>query len=259
VTVPGSEEAFLAVSRLRFKKGDLIMKQGDYGISIYMVVSGRVEVYTESAGTETSLATLGPGNLIGEMVFLSREPRRRSASARALDDCELELLHPETLAREYEQMPAIVKMIADQCTRRLFRMDRLVAELSLARGKREEKNWGERGNLRAHYRKKVRMLSTCRPSEGSSRQASMGGEIRDISLGGVGIEVPRFFSEPPYRAGVEFWVETRLPNSRPLSFKAKLVRYAPGWTPRSDLLGMSFTSMSEAARRDLGFFMMGGN
>ncbi len=262
MALPENKDEFPGVSRLGYRKGDLIMKQGDYGVSIYMVVSGRVQVYTEVGERETPLATLGPGDMMGEMIFLSRDPQRRSASARALEECELELLHPTTLAREYDQMPAIVKLIADQSTRRLLRMNRLVAKLSLARD-RQGKKVGVEGkavNRRAHYRRKASMPATFRPANESSPQANLVGEIRDIGLGGIGVEIrPRMFSEFNYPSGAEFRMETRLPNNKPLSFKAKLVWMRQGCAPGTHFLGMSYSDLPEACRKDLGFFMMAGN
>lgn len=254
------EQEFLKVRKLRYRKDDLIMKEGDYGLSIYRILSGRVRVYTETDGLETLLAILGPGEMLGEMIFLSSGFQRRSASARALEECELELLHPNALAREYEQMPAIVKLISDQGTGRLLRMNRLIAELTQRKCERERKMQEEekRINRRASRRRKTRLPAICHPKNDLSPQASMGGEIRDISLGGVGVEIrPKVFSRFPYQPGDEFQMETCLPNNKkPLSFTARLV-----WSKRdvalgTFFLGVSFTHLMEGDRKELGFFFM---
>ena len=36
------------VVRLHYKPGETIIKKGDYGISVYMIVRGQVEIFIES-------------------------------------------------------------------------------------------------------------------------------------------------------------------------------------------------------------------
>ena len=115
--------------RLKYKKGDLIIKEGDYGISIYKIIQGKVEIFNESDEEEISLATLGSGEVVGEMTFLSRVTERRSASVRALEDTELEVWDPARISKEYEQMPPIIRHIADQALKRLIRMNRLIIKM----------------------------------------------------------------------------------------------------------------------------------
>jgi len=57
--------------RLNFSKDDLIIKEGDYGISVYEIISGKVGVYIDSGDTEIMIATLNSGMIIGEMTFLA--------------------------------------------------------------------------------------------------------------------------------------------------------------------------------------------
>jgi transcriptional regulator with AAA-type ATPase domain len=65
--------------------GDMLFEQGDVGDSLYIVVSGQLEVFlTSSDGLETVLANRGPGSAIGEMALLTGEPR--SASVQATED-----------------------------------------------------------------------------------------------------------------------------------------------------------------------------
>jgi len=58
---------------LQYLKGEQIIKQGDYGISIYKILSGKVQVFRKSEGVEVPLATFGAGGIIGEMAFLSKD------------------------------------------------------------------------------------------------------------------------------------------------------------------------------------------
>ncbi|MDE2335813.1 MAG: cyclic nucleotide-binding domain-containing protein [Alphaproteobacteria bacterium] len=68
--------------------GTLIIEQGTEGNRAFMVESGGVEVFMKNPnGTETLLAELGPGAMVGEMAALS--DGLRSASVRTKADSVL--------------------------------------------------------------------------------------------------------------------------------------------------------------------------
>lgn len=60
----------------RGNPGDVLFRQGDPGASLMIVLEGRLvaSVRTE-AGAEEEVATLGPGEVVGEMSFIDAEPR----------------------------------------------------------------------------------------------------------------------------------------------------------------------------------------
>src|SRR5581483_246870 len=64
-----------------------LFKQGDLGEEMFLVADGAVRVYIDEDGNETTLATLGEGEVIGEMSLLTGEPR--SACAVAVEDSRL--------------------------------------------------------------------------------------------------------------------------------------------------------------------------
>ena len=68
------------LEEIHFKSGVVIINQGEYGDSMYMIVSGRVRIHFG----ERTLDQLGPGHVFGEMAALDPEPR--SASVTALED-----------------------------------------------------------------------------------------------------------------------------------------------------------------------------
>ncbi|MGD9384645.1 MAG: hypothetical protein PVH55_11395 [Desulfobacterales bacterium] len=53
-----TKEKIPPVLELSYSKGDLIIKAGDHGISIYEVISGKVGIFVESGGAETRVAIL---------------------------------------------------------------------------------------------------------------------------------------------------------------------------------------------------------
>jgi CRP-like cAMP-binding protein len=62
--------------------GDYVVRKGERGTEVYMVVSGRVRVSDRLPdGTEKILTRLEPGAVFGEMALVSQEPRSASVVA----------------------------------------------------------------------------------------------------------------------------------------------------------------------------------
>src|ERR671918_913249 len=77
----------VAVAR-SFPKGVRVFHEGDHSDSCYIVRSGDLRVTREhSDGRAIALATLGPGDIFGELAMLDGEAP--SASVEALTDSEL--------------------------------------------------------------------------------------------------------------------------------------------------------------------------
>ncbi len=73
---------------------ELILEQGVAGSLFFILESGRVDVSVMQGDRPISVATLGAGDVFGEMSFLTGE--KTNASVRALDDCiVLTLRHTE--------------------------------------------------------------------------------------------------------------------------------------------------------------------
>jgi CRP-like cAMP-binding protein len=56
-------------------KGDLIIKKGDLSDAMFLVVSGQVRARLRVGGHDTSLGTMEPGELFGEVAMLSQTAR----------------------------------------------------------------------------------------------------------------------------------------------------------------------------------------
>ena len=254
----GQSNITLTPLRLKYKKGDLIIKQGDYGISMYKILSGKIQILAESEDLEIPLVTLMQGDVIGEMIFLDKTFERRTASARALEDSELELWHPDMITREYEKMPPILKLIADQTLARLNRMNKLVPQLI---GKSRKTDIQSEQNVpsdvqRRFYRKEVALPASGKAVEARVR-GRFEGEIKDVSFTGVGVEIrPKSVLRCPYEENEVFKIHTTLPNGKKIDFTAKIISVSKGVAPGTFFLGMSITHINEQSKKDLGFFLM---
>jgi small-conductance mechanosensitive channel/CRP-like cAMP-binding protein len=77
---------------LSFAPGELIVRQGDAGDSMYIVISGQVAInYAGKDGSDIQVAIVSPGEFFGEASLLTGATRNSSAIAMTRVDCyELE-------------------------------------------------------------------------------------------------------------------------------------------------------------------------
>jgi CRP-like cAMP-binding protein len=78
------------MQRRDYADGELIVAQGDPSDSVYRILSGGVEIFSELEGHEVVLGSMTQGDFLGEMGIV--EGRMRSASARANGPVAAELL-----------------------------------------------------------------------------------------------------------------------------------------------------------------------
>lgn len=74
------------VDPLRFRAGEVIMRQGESAPGMYIVIEGRLRVVGQSAaGKEVVLSELSSGDFIGELSIIDDYPR--SADLVVVEDC----------------------------------------------------------------------------------------------------------------------------------------------------------------------------
>jgi CRP/FNR family cyclic AMP-dependent transcriptional regulator len=65
-----------------FEPGEYLMRQGESGIGLFIILSGKVRVEkTDPNGRNVELAENGPGDILGEMAVFDGAPRSASVSA----------------------------------------------------------------------------------------------------------------------------------------------------------------------------------
>jgi CRP-like cAMP-binding protein len=79
-----TQESFIAVARsltiLRLKDGNLVMRQGETGDSLYLVASGELRVFVNTPQGEKDVAHLFENTLFGEMALITGQPRTASVA-----------------------------------------------------------------------------------------------------------------------------------------------------------------------------------
>ncbi len=248
--------------RLQFKKGELIVKEGDFGISVYKIIKGSVQIFSLSEEREITLAQLGTEELISEMAFLGKKIEVRAASARAIQDSELEVWHPDIISKEYDKMPLIIKYMTNEAQKRLARMNKFIIQMTTSKEEENEVKTApsqkEQGsNLkRVHYRKDVDLSCTYRPVD-SPRRVNLNGNIKNISLTGINMEVrANTVANFSHVVGDEFNIDFTLPNGKDVHITARIQALRKPKTPGTIPLGMAITNMREGSQKVLGFFLM---
>ena len=106
--------------------GDVVLRQGDPGDGLFLVVSGRLRVSVAVDGTERVLHDLGRGAIVGEIALLGKRPR--SATVHAVRDSDLLWLRVSSFDALVERSPALLAEMAQLLVDRLLTLDRLVAK-----------------------------------------------------------------------------------------------------------------------------------
>jgi CRP/FNR family cyclic AMP-dependent transcriptional regulator len=122
-----------------FPSGTWIVREGENGHSLFILVEGDVEVVKNADGPHAVvLATLRTGNFFGEMCIV--EPMPRAASVRALTPVRAIEIKAATLYRLFQRMPAqyaiVLLNVARDMARRLRKLDEAFAARASGRSDR---------------------------------------------------------------------------------------------------------------------------
>jgi CRP-like cAMP-binding protein len=107
------------VSRMkhrRFNVGEVIVRQGETGTSLYAIIDGEARVYLESH-RDQPLATLTTGDVFGEMALVLDQPR--AATVEANTELELFEMDRELMGEVVEAHPQLGEVVSRLIKRRL--------------------------------------------------------------------------------------------------------------------------------------------
>ena len=119
-----------AVVKRRFKRGDRIVEQGLKSNALHIILSGRARVLaSDSRGREVILATLQPGDYIGEMSLIDNEPH--SATVRAEVQTDVLMLGRSDFARCMPESSSMAYAVMRVLVQRLRHSVRNIESLAL--------------------------------------------------------------------------------------------------------------------------------
>ena len=79
------------------RAGNVIFQEGDPGDEAFFITSGEVEISLKSGDRDIIIATVGRGDIIGEMALIDDQPRM--ATAKALTDTTLSIIPQEAFKK----------------------------------------------------------------------------------------------------------------------------------------------------------------
>ena len=100
-----------------FAADHVIFEEGDPGSTLYLVVSGTVEIFLRADGKDTTLAAIESGGFFGEMSIFDAEPR--SAGARTRDAVVCLTISAEAFRELVFAFPSVVFPILQHISRNL--------------------------------------------------------------------------------------------------------------------------------------------
>src|SRR5262249_31698197 len=103
-------------TKKQFKKGEVLIREGESGDCAYVIETGNVEILVQREGQPIQIGTRGPGSLIGEMAMIDDKPR--TATVRAVDDCDVIEITREDFSRRVENADPVLKMVMRVITTR---------------------------------------------------------------------------------------------------------------------------------------------
>lgn len=111
-------------TRRLYASGESIIRQGEDGDELFVVLHGEVAVVLESSQRDASLvevARLGPGKFFGEMSLLTGE--KRAATVRAIGECQLLIVGHEAFEGVLAAHPDLAERMSVMLAERQLHLD----------------------------------------------------------------------------------------------------------------------------------------
>ena len=116
---------------LSFPAGETIIREGEFGATLYVIRSGRVDVVRDSGRSSgVVLASLGPGEFFGELSLFDAGPR--SATVVATEDTETVVLSHAGVLQLVKRHPEVATALLKSLSRRLRTADNLLENATRA-------------------------------------------------------------------------------------------------------------------------------
>jgi CRP-like cAMP-binding protein len=104
-------------NKIAIKANQILMREGEHSNSMYWVQQGQLIVTKKRHNEEVILGHIFEGELVGEISFLDKEIR--SASVKALTDCELIEIPQETIDNIFKTQPKWLETLVMTLAERL--------------------------------------------------------------------------------------------------------------------------------------------
>jgi len=112
---------------LSFDDGEVLFQEGDSADSVYVIVSGEVEIVADTGGGQFVAGTLGKNQLFGELAVLTQSPR--SATLRAKGDLVALRISDEMFLKLLAENSGVALDVMRQLSEKLMLSHRQFEEL----------------------------------------------------------------------------------------------------------------------------------
>jgi len=110
------DELIKAMKKQKFKKGEVVIQQGETGDAFYMISTGSVSVNIKKGMSEKKVAGLADGDFFGETALVTDAPRNATVIAEA--PTELFVLHKVSFKKILLANPKISAIIKEELAKR---------------------------------------------------------------------------------------------------------------------------------------------
>ncbi|MGH9135701.1 MAG: patatin-like phospholipase family protein [Acidimicrobiales bacterium] len=97
--------------------GEMLFAQGDVGDALFVLVRGRLRVFSPGPTGDAVMNEVAPGEVVGELAVLTERPR--SASVRAIRDSEVLRLSADAFDRRVARTPEALRELTRILVRRI--------------------------------------------------------------------------------------------------------------------------------------------
>jgi len=104
-----------------YADGEVIFKEGEKGETMYVIQAGEVRITKKLVSDHTTIATLRPGEIFGEMALFDKLPR--SATAMASGEARVLSIDKKKLFSTISHDPTLAFKIIETMSQRIRRLD----------------------------------------------------------------------------------------------------------------------------------------
>jgi CRP-like cAMP-binding protein len=116
------------VRKVRFASGEPIIRQGESGDSLFLIVQGDVLISLGQGGINQSVTTLKAGDFFGEMSLMTGEPRSATCTART--DVLCHVIDHAAFKALLSERPQVAEQLSGILTTRQAALEKKGGELS---------------------------------------------------------------------------------------------------------------------------------
>ena len=112
-----------------YADGEAIIRQGEIGGCMYVILEGEVEVVLEKDGREVRLAVREEGEFFGEMSIFEREVRMATVRALGPGPTRILTVDEKNFLRRIQEDPSLAYRIVETMSNRIRELSEEVARL----------------------------------------------------------------------------------------------------------------------------------